>query len=224
MNNKELEKFLNIIESRTRKVIAENKFLKQYCGKIEGLVYDSANKPISSKYKVRLLSDDTEFTFLNKTGEKLNVGDYVYIQTTGTDLNTGVIIYKTKESYNNVDYIVEEGKIADETIGTWEYRKWNSGIAECWGYKAQSITITEKISDSLFYSSTSFERSRYPIAFIETPNEQANFTGTTEMMGWLYSQAGNSFELCGRYNIMSWKAFSKPTQVKINYSVKGRWK
>lgn len=26
------------------------------------------------------------------------------------------------------DYIVEKG-----TSGTWTYRKWNSGIAECWG-------------------------------------------------------------------------------------------
>ena len=29
---------------------------------------------------------------------------------------------------NAVDYIVEQG-----TSGIWTYRKWNSGIAECWG-------------------------------------------------------------------------------------------
>ena len=28
----------------------------------------------------------------------------------------------------SVDYIVEQG-----TSGIWKYRKWNSGIAECWG-------------------------------------------------------------------------------------------
>lgn len=28
----------------------------------------------------------------------------------------------------DVDYVVEEGK-----SGIWTYRKWNSGIAECWG-------------------------------------------------------------------------------------------
>ena len=27
------------------------------------------------------------------------------------------------------DYVVEQG-----TDGIWTYRKWNSGIAECWGY------------------------------------------------------------------------------------------
>lgn len=29
---------------------------------------------------------------------------------------------------NNVDFVVETG-----TSGIWTYRKWNSGIAECWG-------------------------------------------------------------------------------------------
>ena len=28
----------------------------------------------------------------------------------------------------SIDYIVEE-----DTSGNWRYRKWNSGIAECWG-------------------------------------------------------------------------------------------
>lgn len=37
------------------------------------------------------------------------------------------------------DYIVEQG-----TSGNWTYRKWNSGIAECWGeYKT---TITHYVS------------------------------------------------------------------------------
>ena len=33
------------------------------------------------------------------------------------------------------DYIVEQG-----TSGIWTYRKWNSGIAECWGAKAISVS------------------------------------------------------------------------------------
>ena len=35
-----------------------------------------------------------------------------------------------------VDYIVDQG-----TSGIWTYRKWNSGIAECWGYKTISTTF-----------------------------------------------------------------------------------
>ena len=35
------------------------------------------------------------------------------------------------------DYIVEEG-----TSGIWTYRKWNSGIAECWGTKSENKSIS----------------------------------------------------------------------------------
>lgn len=34
-----------------------------------------------------------------------------------------------------VDYIVEQG-----TSGIWTYRKWNSGIAECWGTYSNTIS------------------------------------------------------------------------------------
>ena len=36
-----------------------------------------------------------------------------------------------------VDYIVEQG-----TNGIWTYRKWNSGIAECWGALNGSANFT----------------------------------------------------------------------------------
>lgn len=35
------------------------------------------------------------------------------------------------------DFVVEQG-----TSGIWTYRKWNSGIAECWGQSPQNITTT----------------------------------------------------------------------------------
>ena len=37
----------------------------------------------------------------------------------------------------SVDYIVEQG-----TSGIWTYRKWNSGIAECWGTQEKTATAT----------------------------------------------------------------------------------
>lgn len=91
MNNQELQIFLNIIDGRIKKYINENKLLKQYCGKI------TAEITTGIKYQVRLLGSDTEFIFLNKSGETLNIDDYVYIQTVGNDLNTGVIMYKAGE-------------------------------------------------------------------------------------------------------------------------------
>lgn len=37
-----------------------------------------------------------------------------------------------------VDFLVEQG-----TDGIWAYRKWNSGIAECWGFKTVSGSFSE---------------------------------------------------------------------------------
>ena len=44
-------------------------------------------------------------------------------------LNTKKLFTKVLNSIKN-DYIVEQG-----ASGIWTYRKWNSGIAECWGNK-----------------------------------------------------------------------------------------
>lgn len=44
-----------------------------------------------------------------------------------------------------VDYIVDEG-----VSGIWTYRKWNSGIAECWGIGTVSVTCTN--AQGVYYS------------------------------------------------------------------------
>lgn len=45
-----------------------------------------------------------------------------------------------------VDYIVEQG-----TSGIWTYRKWNSGVAECWGLDSASFAMTTQIGSSGHY-------------------------------------------------------------------------
>ena len=64
-----------------------------------------------------------------------------------------------------LDYVVEQG-----TDGIWTYRKWNSGIAECWGvYKTTSETLFE-LSISLGSCTISF-----PFAFLQKPVVTASF-------------------------------------------------
>lgn len=41
---------------------------------------------------------------------------------------------------NLADYVVEQG-----TSGIWTYRKWNSGLAECWG----EVTVNTAIKDAI---------------------------------------------------------------------------
>lgn len=46
------------------------------------------------------------------------------------------------------DFVVDEG-----TDGIWTYRKWASGIAECWGYVSASSTAMTTHYGSMYYSS-----------------------------------------------------------------------
>ncbi len=64
-------------------------------------------------------------------------------------------ISESSTSDNEADYIVEQG-----TSGIWTYRKWNSGIAECWGTTSVPSTsysanggyknVTETLPSGLF--------------------------------------------------------------------------
>ena len=91
MTNQELQIFLNIIDNRIKKYIKENKLLKEY----PAIVTSTSQIGINEKCKVKLMGyEEPEFTFVNKSHETLNKGDFVYIKTLGTDLNTGVISQK----------------------------------------------------------------------------------------------------------------------------------
>ena len=57
---------------------------------------------------------------------------------TATDVQAALDEELDKIDILSTDYIVEEG-----TDGIWTYRKWNSGIAECWGkHKFSNIPAT----------------------------------------------------------------------------------
>lgn len=75
------------------------------------------------------------------------------------------------------DYIVEEG-----TSGIWRYRKWESGLMECWGNSSQTIDIDNiwDANGSLVYGTG--QPVLYPFAFTEIPSclvTQQNYDGLT---------------------------------------------
>ena len=58
----------------------------------------------------------SKFITLDKANEKIKFGN---------------------RNYELADYVVEQG-----TSGIWTYRKWNSGVSECWG-KQDDLQITD---------------------------------------------------------------------------------
>ena len=78
------------------------------------------------------------------------------------ELNSNLSDLKTR------DYIIEQG-----TSGIWTYRKWNSGIAECWGkfYVSQSCTNAW----GSIYETSLIKLPDFPFTFAKTPHMQILF-------------------------------------------------
>ena len=63
-----------------------------------------------------------------------------------------------------VDFVVAQG-----TSGIWTYRKWNSGIAECWGTYTASIAIQTASAAYGGYRSGQITAPNFPITFASAP-------------------------------------------------------
>lgn len=62
------------------------------------------------------------------------------------------------------DFVVEQG-----TSGIWTYRKWHSGIAECWGIYTASMAINTASASYGGYRSAEITATAYPFAFTAQP-------------------------------------------------------
>lgn len=158
----------------------------------------------TGKYLTGTWLQTTDTTDLGKAPPKVAVLD-----------NSGWIYYRTlKELLTDLginDHIVERG-----TSGIWTYRKWSSGVAECWG--SYTTTGGSSTEGSLHWKSTSTE---YPSGlFIATPiaeaTVQGNWIGGILNSGW---HSNNSF--AGYL----WTAVDCSSRdFIINIRATGRWK
>ena len=104
-----------------------------------------------------------EFISIEVGARRENVADTIYkIQKSNKDVARSVTALQ--ESNTHVaDFVVDEG-----TKGEWTYRKWDSGVAECWGvfmtkysttmpvngnYATAAETITVNLPENLFSTS-----------------------------------------------------------------------
>ena len=86
------------------------------------------------------------------------------------------------------DYVVEQG-----TSGIWNYRKWNSGRAECWA----TMEIRGKACNTAvgsWYRTAELQFSAYPFTFSETPNVNMFFE-TGSGTGGLVWTAGTASDV-----------------------------
>nr|DAK64821.1 MAG TPA: hypothetical protein [Caudoviricetes sp.] len=115
-----------------------------------------------------------------------------------------------------VDYIVEEG-----TAGIWTYRKWNSGIAECWGtYNFGPLSITSPWG-GLRVTDVNSILIQHPFTFKEVLFSEARATGNNIVIfGSIHVWSATTTTYC---TLVSFDAMTNITGT-IAVHVKGRWK
>lgn len=145
-----------------------NKFLKQISKiidhklekltTVESAIVDQVNT--DGSVNLHIPPDNTIFTGVQNQSiyQNLKAGDYVKVLKQnnkasnmwiigGHNLKRDDTVEKINETVSNItDFIIEQG-----TSGIWTYRKWNSGIAECWGKGNVSVTCTNQ-SGSVYFS------------------------------------------------------------------------
>ena len=90
----------------------------------------------------------------------------------------------------DTDYVVAQG-----TSGIWTYRKWNSGIGECWGFTSDKTVALTKAWGSVYVNADSTpigNATAYPFVFASNPVVSAS-PKQSSYNWWLYiSSAGNT--------------------------------
>ena len=113
------------------------------------------------------------------------------------------------------DYIVEEG-----TSGIWTYRKWASGIAECWGRRGSQNYAMTSGGGYAYYSSAT---QALPVGlFTEITSATSDRCGGTTGNGLVATDIRtiNTTEL----SFFIWVPSSGTLNVDVAFNIKGLWK
>jgi hypothetical protein len=109
------------------------------------------------------------------------------------------------------DYIVEQ-----DTIGIWTYRKWASGIAECWGRKAS----TEKSIDDDSYCV--INEALPPNLFITDPIPSCSGFQLATLSSYITLVTSNT-KICSAY-MKCINPINDDYFCWFYFDIKGRWK
>ena len=114
------------------------------------------------------------------------------------------------------DHVVEQG-----TDGIWTYRKWESGLAECFGVLNTSVASTQAWGSTHYYGKlegVSFPASFFvdvPAVLVSVSDENGNFFVTNR---------STTAEEVGELFAVTVVAVENETAIRLNLEAKGRWK
>lgn len=118
------------------------------------------------------------------------------------------------------DYIVEKG-----TSNGWQYRKWNSGVAECW----RDLSVSGKACSTAvgsWYRTAPLSVGAYPFTFTAAPNLQIQFetfAGTGGLV-WSTGTAGSTPKTRPANIYIIRMASAASITGTVHYYAIGKWK
>lgn len=159
----------------------------------------------------------TRHTFFSLLAKNTGKHDRFILPTPDPDLAMDGY-YDILTSKNVPDYVIAQG-----SSGNWRWRKWNSGVAECW-QRYSYETVATVGAGNIFFVPQNIGGFAYPFEFIAKPTELVSCDGN--IGGWYataHNLPTNTTTETGYYNFFS--ALSRPSDwVAMNIHVTGRWK
>lgn len=145
-------------------------------------------------------------------------------------------VFSTKEEYNELeertgnvenkvqvlqdaspmDYIVEQG-----TSGIWTYRKWNSGVAECWGSTAATTVSISTAWGSIFVKDKAIASQSFPFTFKNAPVLQIS-PKVSNSNFWIYTNEICTVDKTGAFGVARGSSNSSVI-VSANFYAIGKW-
>ena len=146
------------------------------------------------------------------------------IKPSGTDnvnietLNSNFDILDSEINGLKIDYVVAQGE-----SGIWQYRRWASGIGECWTekYKISSFDIASPWG-SLFFGNIS-SPGAYPFTFKNPPLVIPTWSSSSLYSCPIWARPNSSLTTCPSFQVIDPSKGSKISAVLAIY-VKGTWK
>ncbi len=140
-------------------------------------------------------------------------------------VNGDLVVTGNVTSANNpeamADFVVDEG-----VSNGWTWRKWNSGIAECWCKKSVSAAISTAWGSLFTSGALSASNLTLPFTFADVPT--INVTVTNNGAGVFLMASGSwappSATATGAFELVRAVSSTTTNSYGLNYNVNGRWK
>lgn len=168
-----------------------------------------------------IISLPTERVYMHKAASMNSLGIGKYAEEANTVDIAEDMLLKVRGELSVRGDKVSDLPVEVGTNGIWTYRKWQSGIAECWCRRNVDVNVTTAWGSSLFHGvATSID---YPFTFAEAPICQTTCEYGADQAALLITSYGSS-TTSYTPRIMFCRPDAKTVNCNLLYHVCGRWK